>query len=113
MELRNLDHGFDLKAGNVGVTIRKGVKWALRPGSKFALIEQHSDEEVEDEAVGSGTVLGHWSGRFDEVPANLMKIEHNDAATDPEVCLAMMKAGYGDKFTEADLVTALIYIRTV
>lgn len=109
MQLRNLDHGFDLKVGDVGVTIRKGYKWALNQGTEFDLVEQHSDEKP-DEVVGTGVAIGNWLGRFKNVPNNLLKIEHNEWAQDKDTCFDMMKAGYGD-FTEDSEVTALIYER--
>ena len=110
LSLRNLDHGFDLPAGEVGVTIRSGNKWMIEAGKTFQLVEQYSDGR-EERVVGKGMAVGCVHMPFKHIPGNLLKIEHNDAARDRETCLQMMRAGYGDDFTEETYCTALIYYR--
>ncbi len=109
-QLKNLDHTFDLACFDIGVTIRKGLKWAIQPNEKFHLVEEFSDDK-EDKLVGKGISLGFWTGDFFNIPSRLLKMEHNVCARNKEVLFDMMKEGYGDSFDEWTIVTALIYQR--
>ena len=111
MPLRNLDHGFDLTVGEVGVSVRYGNKWAVEQGFEFDLVEQYSNPDHEDKVVGRGRALGFWRGPFNELPGNLLNIEHNFDARNYHILKDMLSYSYPD-FTEESEVTALIYERT-
>ena len=110
ISLKNLDHSFDLRLGEVGVTVRAGTKWQIDVGTKFKLVEQYTDNSMEFR-VGYGKAIGWWSGKFNDVPQPLLSMEHNVAARDRWVLFNMMQAGYGDDFSGKSIVTALIYER--
>lgn len=110
LQLRNLDHGFDVPVGEVGVTVRNGHKWSVTQGLEFNLVEQYSDPDLDDKVVGQGKVLGFWQGKFKNLPDSLLSIEHNNQCRNYFNLLHTMETAYPG-FTEDSEVTALIYER--
>ena len=115
--LMNIKHGFDLKVGDVGVTVRKGDKWSrYSAGTELELWNcarghKESCEEAGCRREGTGRILGSWVGEFGNLPPNLLSIEHNNMARDANTLKEMMVAGDGS-IGDRDIVTALIYGRT-
>lgn len=117
-QLRNLRHGFDVPVGHIGVTVRKGTKWAeVEIGEELELWicqREHYGRcrpHLGCKLVGTGQVLGYWIGKLKDIPRGLLAIEHNMAARDYNTLMAQLKQAYG-KITDEDIITALIYLRT-
>ena len=114
--LKNVNHTFDLLVGDVGCTIRKGSKWAKVPiGETLELMncnQPHQGTCGEDcKREGTGKAIGSWLGKFQELPRNLLQIEHNIAARDIVTLKEMLEVGYGS-IAEDDIIIALVYQRT-
>lgn len=119
LPLQNIDHGFDVERGEIGVTIRKGTKWAHVPRDAELVLfncgEAHSGEctPATCRYCGEGVKRGHWVGKMKHLPKSLLALEHNTEARDLEVLNRMMRTAYGDDFGPETVVTALIYERTI
>lgn len=101
-------HTIDIKPGQQGYTVRKGTKWADAKGKKIELCEcLHGGHQV----VGEGVVLNVWSGKFKDVPQNVLQNEHEESARTYQGLLASMRRAYGPGFSEDDEVTYLQYQR--
>jgi hypothetical protein len=119
MLLQNINHSFDVKMGDVGVTIRKGDKWSKVPvGTTLELwrctqahagIPCHTDMGCQ--FCGEGITLGSWYGQMGVLPDALLAMEHNVDARNYSVLMGMMQDAYGEDFDETADVTALIYQR--
>jgi len=114
-QLRNVNHGFDIDKGDVGVTVRKGSKWYdYRDNDKFELRVCPAGHNGVCNSlckkVGVGRKIGAWRGTFANLPKNLLKIEHNRKARDKETLRSMLEIAYGS-IAPNDTVTALIYVR--
>jgi hypothetical protein len=114
-QLRNINHGFDIEKGDVGVTVRKGSKWYdFSTGKEFELrvCPAGHDGECNSlcEKVGHGKKIGGWRGALAQLPKNLLSIEHNIEARDYEKLVLMLEKGYGS-ISPSDTVTAMIYVR--
>jgi len=117
MQLQNVRHSFDLAENEIGVTIRKGTKWAeVTIGQTFDLWvcqEGHAGlcREHGCEYQGTGVKIGWWTGPLNKLPFGLIELEHNRMARDPQVLMRLMTQAYPG-FRAKDIVTALIYLRT-
>ena len=115
MQLKNINHTFDVGVGDVGVTIRKGSKWYdVRECDEFELrICPKAHDGVCNslcKLVGLGKKIGNWKGTLKELPNALLKIEHNKKCRNREVLRQMLEVAYKDVGNDT-IVTALIYIR--
>ncbi len=113
-------HRIDTKVGEEGITIRLGMKWYNRVQIKDVIYLQESlfrengangKPILESTIVGEATVKGKVYVTFEDVPARYIENEHEESSRVYSGLLASMKRAYGEKFTEKDLVTVLIYKR--
>ena len=129
LQLKNVQHDFDVVPGDVGVTVRLGPKWAKayddEPGRFVDLwqCERPHDgacpETVSNEGgygtrcLGRGTarLIGYWYGKLAYVPAGLLTLEHEREARELSGLLTSLARAYGSRVTWDSEVTALIYER--
>jgi hypothetical protein len=110
--LKNVEHEFDVEIGAIGVTLRKGFKWAnVERGTLIDLYFQHSAEKgLSDEFRGTARVVGHWVGQLKDLPARVIEMEHEASSRLYGGLLESLRRGYGS-VTESDYFTALFYQR--
>lgn len=116
--LHNL-HKIEIDPGEFGSTVRNGTKWAdALPGTKLDLCECASPcpapdhvEERDCIVVGLGEVGQLWTGQFRDIPARLLRNEHEIASRTYDGLLGSMRRAYGDGFLESNQVTVIIYQR--
>ena len=117
--LMNLRHNFDTPMGEVGLTIRCRFKWAEVPDGTDLTLSRcevgHPGEQctVEKGCTSQGTarVVGRWVGRFKDLPARLIALEHSGEDRLYPALLKTMEMAYPG-FTDHDHVTGLLYLRT-
>lgn len=110
--LKNVEHEFDVAVGQIGVTVRRGFKWAQVPrGTTVELYYQHSPEKgLSDEFRGTAEVVGHWVGQLHNIPARVIEMEHEASSRLYSGLVESLKRGYGP-FEENEYFTALFYRR--
>jgi hypothetical protein len=116
--LHNL-HALDIKVGQVGSTVRLGGKWAdLDTDDQFELCVCTKDPEAPDDVArqthdvqGMGVVLDLWFGRFLDIPARLLKYEHEERSREYDGLQDSMVNAYGDAFDPTRAVVVIIYSR--
>lgn len=108
-KIENLNHTFDLEVGEIGVTIRKGIKWYLHSNlsDRVELVENFNGVR---KTVGLGKIIGYWIGEYHNIPEPLVRMEHNKKARSRKVLHKMMVKAYG-KIENTDYVIAVLYIR--
>lgn len=118
IQLKNVNHSFDTKLEEVGVTIRRGEKWAKYiPGTKIELwccSKFHLGKCSKRKGCiceGEGIILGYWVGTFDILPKTLLRLEHHKEYRNKNKLFEAMKKYY-KMFTMGHIITALIYYRT-
>ncbi len=112
LDMRNLDHGFDVSVGDVGVSIRSSSKWSkINQGELINLVEQYSDGK-ESTKVGEGVIIGKWVGEFRSLPPALISIEHSNDFKNKDYLSSILNNVYHGSFHEEAIVTAVIYYRT-
>jgi len=116
--LKNIGHTFDVEKNEIGVTIRKGTKWAEQSavGESIELWNCEKNhvglcEEMGCEYCGSGVIVGWHVCHLKYLPVSLLKLEHNKEARNMKVLKEMLETGYGS-ISDSNTVTALIYLRT-
>jgi hypothetical protein len=102
-------HLLECKAGEIGVTVRKGPKWADSIGQEILLCV--CDGEGNHDIQGKGIVLDAWMGQFKNVPARWLEKEHEKMSRVYSGLLTSMRRAYGPEFNEEEEVTALMYNR--
>ena len=108
--LHNL-HALDVAKGSVGSTARLGGKWAdLDIDEQFELCVCTKDPETHD-VQGMGTVLDLWFGRFLDIPARLLKYEHEERSREYDGLVDSMTNAYEDSFDPTKAVVVIIYAR--
>ena len=111
LQLKNVQHEFSVAVGEIGVTIRRGFKWAQVPvGAVVDLVFQSSPDDVLGESRGTAKVTGVWVGRLLDLPARIIEKEHEPSSRTYSELVSSLKRGYGD-FNEAEYFTALFYKR--
>jgi len=106
-------HSLDVGVGQVGSTVRLGGKWAdLEPDDQLELCVCTRDPESHD-VQGMGVVLDLWLGRFIDIPARLLKYEHEERSREYDSLYDSMAFAYGDKFDPSKAVVVIIYVRQV
>lgn len=112
-------------SGEVAVTVRLGAKWQKAGTGEVVELwecDHHHDGDCPytepglAEANGEcclllahAKLLGWWAGEFNDLPRNLLMIEHSYKARFIEGLAKQMHAAYGEAFTEDAQVTALIF----
>lgn len=118
VQLKNVNHGFDLEVGDVGCTIRHGYRWSNyvtgTPIELWNCKEQHHGLCTEETCTrcGTGVIIGSWCGKLKELPPSLLAMEHTNDLKDYDALFTMLKKVYDDFTSEKEPVTALIYLRT-
>lgn len=119
LPLKNIQHDFEVEIGDVGVTVRKGSKWAdsvdmgLTDVELINCGEPHTGDCTQEKGCvycGTAQLLGYWYGSLENIPKGLLALEHEKASRTYEGLLYSLKRAYGE-FDEKDFFTALIYLR--
>lgn len=111
MRTLHMLHTLDVNFGEITSTVRNGFKWA----------DLAQDEQIElcvclnggHEVKGLGVVKDLWFGRFKDIPARLIRNEHEVRSRSYDGLLDSMQYAYGDKFTEESPVTVVVYGRII
>lgn len=110
MRTLHMLHTLDVAVGEVTSTVRNGFKWAdLDQGELLELcvclpVGEHRVE-------GTGEVQELWFGKFKNIPARLLRNEHEVRSRTYDGLLDSMCFAYGVNFTEYNLVTVVVYRR--
>ena len=111
MRTMHMLHSLDVEPSQNGSTVRKGFKWAdLIEGELLELCVCTKDPETHD-VQGTGYVWELWFGRFEDIPARLLRWEHELRSREYNGLLASMRHAYGRDFSESDPVTVVLYRR--
>lgn len=112
IKLVNLKHDFEVGVGDIGVTLRRGVKWAGRPvGTKLQLVRHEDPEGKVEQEQGEGVIVGHWVGHLRDLPAVIIEKEHEATSRLYTGLLNSLRRAYGT-ISESEYFTALFYKRT-
>lgn len=126
LQLKNVQHDFTVPHGFVGVTVRRGTKWQVAPGTIVDLWECDRGHAgacphyVDDDAHGGhatcvrrgqAQVLGWWTGALIDLPEGLLALEHEPTSRTFTGLLASLRRAYGPKLLTSAEVTALAYLR--
>lgn len=117
-------HSVDIQPGELGVTVRKGLKWAVRILDEgmdrfqiqvtlegVAVKGQVLEKDVAQGILGEGEVDDVWVGQFSDIPARLVSLEHEEAARTYGGLLESMRRAYGEDFSLETFVTVFSYVR--
>jgi len=108
-KLQNI-HPIDIAPGEVGVTVRRGDKWANITHGEA--LEIYSGDVANQTKIGEGKVTNVMSCRFSEIPARLVEMEHEKTSRTYSSLLESMKRAYNEpKFKETDQVVVMTYLR--
>lgn len=118
-------HSLDVEPGDLGSTVRKGLKWAETEGVSLVLCvcsDRCRDAYLCDNPAapscsvcdrqGRAVVVACWYGAMRDVPARLIECEHEERSRQYSGLLASMRKAYGPEFSEDETVTVLVYRRT-
>lgn len=123
LQLKNVQHDFETPVGELGVTVRRGFKWAMVPmGTPLELWrcgEPHygvcpeigQGGEYCCKQQGVGLVAGHWVGQLKDLPARVIEREHEAESRSYSGLLFSLRRAYGQDFSDGEYVTALFYVR--
>ena len=108
-------HSLDCEKGQFGSTVRKGNKWADAFGLTLELCvcEPYFDvpQEMSHTVEGHGVVTDIWQGKFKDVPARYLELEHEIRSRQYSGLLDSMRKAYGEDFSINDEVVVLVYLR--
>jgi len=133
LQLKNVQHDFEVPIGEIGVTVRLGDKWFQafrshihdRDGFVVDLWQcpqGHSGECVATGPAnsdgtgvvckfrGTAKIIGAWRGKLIHVPDTLLALEHEKSSRNFMGLLFSMRRAYPN-ISSHDYVTALIYTR--
>jgi hypothetical protein len=104
-------HPIDTKPGQIGITVRRGGKWAdVKPGEELELcVGVGPNDQV---PVGRCIVKEAVLCQFINIPARLIELEHEQSSRVYTGLLASMRKAYGADFNEQEPVVVLAYGRT-
>lgn len=105
----------DQEVGQIGVTVRNGIKWMGYQGEFIDLCECISSDKSKDMThfvTGRGKILNKGTCAFRDVPARIVELEHCADARTYSGLLEAMKRAYSN-FTEQNIVTWIEYVRIV
>lgn len=121
-------HSLDCAPGEVGSTVRLGTKWLDKVAdAPFLVLCVCSDRCLDSVCYnnpegrtcencsreGTGEVLEVWSGKFFDIPARLIEMEHEVRSRLYSGLKASMTKAYQSDFNEDSLVTVVTYERWV
>ena len=116
-------HSLDAEVDKLASTVRNGFKWAnLRydehlelcvctPNPNNVANGLPVDFDAEHDVQGRGLVRDLWFGRFQDIPARLLRYEHEVRSREYNGLLDSMRKAYGDGFAESSPVTVIVYKR--
>lgn len=110
MRIMHMLHSLDCEVGAIGVTVRRGPKWADSMGEMIELCVC-SNDNVQHVVSGTARVKEIWRGPLEEVPAKLIENEHEIRSQQYSGLLASMRKAYGAGLSEDDEVTVVSYLR--
>jgi len=116
--LHMIQDSFDVDVGGIGVTVRRGSKWAqlIRrtlnldlcvcsyEGGPATGVPKHTN-------AGTGIVIETHLLPFKNVPARLVALEHEKSSQNYFGLLTSMRRAYGADFAEREDVTIFAYRR--
>jgi len=138
LQLKNVQHDFETPVGEVGVTVRRGFKWAMvatstqlelwrceRPHAGdcpeiMPVLQVHTDLQPVAEDIpgavfcskqGTGRVVGHWVGQLKDLPARIIEQEHEAESRTYSGLMHSLRRAYGPQLSDVHYVTALFYMR--
>ena len=101
-------HSLDVKPGDIGITVRRGDKWlSVTQGEQLDLCVCVPDHVI----VDKGYVNFTWYGKFKDIPARYLELEHEVESRTYSGLLKSMRRAYGFEFNENEQVTVLGYVR--
>lgn len=105
-------HMLETNVGEVGVTVRLGLKWnnLVNVGDWVALcvcLPTPDDHHL----AGIGKVVELWTGAFTNIPARLLEQEHEISSRNYSGLFNSMKKAYGTTFSDSSVVTIVAYER--
>ena len=104
-------HSLDAEVNTLASTVRNGFKWAdLHPDEIIELCVCTKDPETHD-VQGTGKVKALWFGYFKDIPARILRFEHEERSRSYRGLLASMRHAYGKGFSEDNPVTVVVYER--
>lgn len=117
MRTLHMLHSLDASVGATASTVRSGFKWAdleEREQIELCVCERYTDEygeHAEHDVQGEGVVLALWFGYFKDIPARILRYEHEVRSREYGGLLDSMRKAYGKDFREDSPVTVVIYKR--
>ena len=124
MRILHMLHSLDCERGQFGSTVRKGNKWADAFGltlqlcvcTQTGVIESEGPDPITvpvhtHEIKGHGLVTDIWQGKFKDVPARYLELEHEIRSRQYSGLLDSMRKAYGEDFSINDEVVVLVYLR--
>lgn len=101
-------HSYDVPAGKIGVTVRRGNKWSTsQPGTFLDLCCCVDGHKI----VGMGEILKTRYCPFDTILAKDIELEHEGSSRLYSGLLESMRRAYGEEFKEDEYVTLVFYRR--
>lgn len=103
-------HSLDVGVNALGVTVRRGLKWAGAEGEQIKLCVCTGVMKSAHVIQGVGLVREVWIGMFINVPGRLLELEHEHAARHYSGLRSSMERAY-QGFDAREEVTVLMYER--
>lgn len=118
MRTMHMLHELEAEVGKSAVTVRLGSKWADSLASDLELCVCRPEPDMfNPEFPVNHTIEGHgvveyiWTGKFLDVPARLIRFEHEISSRCYDGLYHSMKRAYGDNFHASSEVTVVCYRR--
>lgn len=94
----------------LNITVRDGVKWGRLDDTR-GLVEEVSLRDTDSgRLVANGAIFGRLVLRQDQIPQQVMALNHDPACRTPKGLEAAMQAAYGDDRHEMGFVTVLFFM---
>lgn len=121
MRTMHMLHELEAPVGTSAVTVRLGPKWADSLAQDIELCVCRTlclqvegltaDMRTVHTIEGHGVVEHIWTGKFLDIPARLIQIEHEIASRQYDGLYLSMKRAYGEQFHASSDVTVVTYRR--
>ena len=118
MRTLHMLHSLDAEVGKLASTVRNGFKWAdLKQDEHIELCvctpKEHGIEtfNADHEVQGRGLVKALWFGYIKDIPARILRFEHEERSRNYYGLLDSMRYAYGKEFSEDSPVTVIVYKR--
>ena len=124
MRVLHMLHSLDADVGAAASTVRKGGKWAdLSHKEHFKLCVCSDRCQRPDECgtvgescancsiEGEGETIMLWFGRFNDIPARYLSLEHEVRSREFNGLFDSMRKAYGETFYLDSPVTVVVYQR--